>query len=673
MVEEEVSLCEAIRQEREAKPKRQITIDFFNENLSSLPNQETKEVAEQFEKNILKNFIKSSDVPWLNAYKKQELNNFIRFLFYLFEDNQIQETIAFTQTLSWIKKLIDNCQKNENFVFEASPAHPNIYYVKLNHKKYQSKIRVKLILYKADFNNDYKDKTSQKTYLDELVEEEGQKIFFISAYQSASKGLNPIIKSRNGEDKDFDSLVLLMDSYYTVMKRQNKKSNDSEKSTTLYHFALMKSIVNVSDSNLEIKDFNKYLNQPEALAFREQQHQILLGKAILQAIGRSERRDFPNQMVKIFINEETRKNLVNFYRYLNREEPKEIRKLSVNNHKVYLKVQEEENKRAINHYENHVYDEIDAYFAFQNFRDKMLNDIENFHQNKKAFAITKAWEALRDPVVFKEPETYLEELRKSKLFPDNFIESLFYHKSEQSKFTPYLKLEEEDGKKFLIISDSIHGDTIYSYQNRLYPESLKANSGGYDLEGNEISLLDPKTDSIYKLYNQLLPEPEIFNTYIPRRDFFYDVLYPSLAENFVARWIRDIIFEGKDWKAIKTFYGFERLLDFKKYNKLYERFDLYYIKGNTLLCIDVKAWSKTSGNRLSKETVEKSKDKLNIIVSDYPEFSNVRGLLLNLHARQEKDNQYPPMLYSGNLIYFDNHNFPVESDTLRNFLFQKEK
>lgn len=50
MVEEEVSLCEAIRQEREAKPKRQITIDFFNENLSSLPNQETKEVAEQFEK-----------------------------------------------------------------------------------------------------------------------------------------------------------------------------------------------------------------------------------------------------------------------------------------------------------------------------------------------------------------------------------------------------------------------------------------------------------------------------------------------------------------------------------------------------------------------------------------------------------------------------------------------
>ncbi|MBX9257914.1 hypothetical protein H1Q63_28990 [Desmonostoc muscorum CCALA 125] len=676
MVEEEVLLCEEIRNQREGK--RQITVNFFNENLSSFPNNETQELVDKFEKTILKEFIDNDD-NWLSTYKIQEINNFIRLLFYLFEDDSIQETIAFTQTLRWIKRLIHYCEIDHraNFVFKKSPDHPNIYYVNVNHKKYQSNIRIKLILYEASFNRDYCDQTTRKTYLDELVEEKDQKIFFISAYQSAAKGLNPIIKNHNGDEKDFDSLVLLMDSYYTVMKPSMKpslkKSTDAEKSTILYHFALMKSIVNLGESNLEIKDFNKYLSQPEAGAFRDQQHQILLGKEILQAIGRSERRDFPNQVVKIFINEETRKNLVNFYRYLEREEPNEIRKFSVNNHKVYLSVQEEEKKRAINDYEEHVYDEMGAYQNFQSFREKMLDEIDKFHHNQNTFDIRKAWDMLRHPVVFKEPDTYLKKLRDSGLFPDEFIKSLFYHKTEQSKFTPYLASVEEDSKKFQIISDSINGEKIYPYDKRLYPEYLKTNVRGYDLEGNEIGSLDPSSDSIYKQYNKLIPKPEIFNTYIPRPHFFYDVLYPSLTENFTECWIQDEIFNGKEWKAIKVIYGFERLLDFKKYNKLYERFDLYYIKESALFCIDVKAWSIASGNRLSKQTLEKTQNKLNAIVSDYPEFNNVKGLLLNLHANKEKNQQHSPTLFSGNLIYFDDHKFPVQSNILKYFLFQKVK
>ncbi|MFB2971858.1 hypothetical protein ACE1CD_23085 [Aerosakkonema sp. BLCC-F183] len=190
MVEEEVLLCEEIREQREAK--RQITANFFKENLSSFPNNQTKEVAERFEKTIFKEFIDSlkNDGTWFGIYKIQEIKNFIRFLFYLFEDDSIQETIAFTQTLRWIEKLLHYCKAihNHNFVFEGSPEHPNIYYIKLNHKKYESNIRIKLILYKASFNRLYFDKTTQKTYLDELLEEEGQKIFFISAYESASKG-----------------------------------------------------------------------------------------------------------------------------------------------------------------------------------------------------------------------------------------------------------------------------------------------------------------------------------------------------------------------------------------------------------------------------------------------------------------------------------------------------
>lgn len=675
MGDEEIQLCEQIRHHRQAR--RQVTASFFNGHLPSFPNIETQEVVERVEKLVLKDFIASfnREEIWFGVHKIQELQNFIRFLFYLFEDDSIQETIAFTQTLRWIKDLIrySELRHVEYFKIEKSSEHPNISYVRVNHKKYHSNICIKLILYESRFNSLYYDKGVQRTYLDELVEEEGQKIFFISAYQSASKGLNPIIKTKNGDQKDFDSLALLMDSYYTVMGPVLSKSKDFGYSVTLYHFALMKSIVHLGDSNLEIKDFNKYLSQPEAVAFQEQQHQILLGKGILQAIGRTERRDFPNQVVKIFINEETRKNLVNFFRYLNREEPNEIRKLSVNNYQVYLSVQDEEAKRTIQDYDEHIFDEIDAYLALQKFRGKMLDEIETFHQDKNAFAITTAWDALRDPIVFQDPATYLDKLKRSGLFPADFMESLFYHKLKQPDFTPHLALVEEDGKKIWIISDSVNGEKPYPYQKRLYPDYLKTNTRGHDLEGNEVASVNPSTGAIHRMYKKLLPQPEIFDSYIPRPQFFYDVLYPSLTENFTECWIQDVIFNGKDWNAIKSIYGFEPLSDSRKYNKLYERFDLYYIRGSTLFCIDVKAWSLASGNRLSKKTLEKTQRKLDGIQSDYPEFSEVRGLLLNLHAPQEKNHQYSPTLFSGNLIYFDDYHFPVESNILREFLFHKEK
>lgn len=684
MTESEISTCEEIRKYRQQR--RTITVDFFSQNLEFFPNDKTQEIVSRFKELFLEDFIcylkEEQNISWLNKYKRQELFKFICFLFYLFEADDIQETIAFTQSLRWIKKLLEYCSSinHANFIFTKSEEHQNIYYVEIKHKKYQSNIQIKLIVYEASFNKNYSNQNIQKTYLDELVEEEKQKIFFISAYQSASKGLNPIIKNINGIEKDFDSLVLLMDSFYTVIQSLPKKSKDKKeveelnKSTTLYHFTLMKSIVNIGDSYLAIKDFNQYLNTPEASKFRAEQHQILLGKGTLQAIGRSERRDFLNQVIKIFINNETRENLVRFYNYLRENEPNEIRKLSVNNYAVYLSVLEESKKRAIKNYDDHIYDEVDAEIAFQEFKTTMLEEIELFHQNKNTFDVKKAWDGLRDPIVFKNPTQYLENLRNLKLFPDEFIDSLFYYNREQPEFTPYLAWIEEN--RCNIISDDLNGDRPYTYQKRLYPQEIKVNSQGYDLEGNEIELLNASTKSIGRLYNDLIPQPEIFDTYIPRPSFFYDVLYPSLTENFVERWIKDVIFNGKDWKAIETSYGFKQWLDFEKYPQLYELFDLYYVRNNTLFCIDVKAWSRASGNRLSQETLTKTKKKLKRITTKYSEFTTVKGLLLNLWTKTktpkpDKDKNFP--LYSGNLIYFDPNNCPVESSVLRDFLLKNNK
>ncbi|MGC4098979.1 MAG: hypothetical protein QM706_17860 [Nitrospira sp.] len=397
-----------------------------------------------------------------------------------------------------------------------------------------------------------------------------------------------------------------MDSYYTVMGPALYKARDLGKEVTAFHFSLMKSIVHLGDLKLEVKDFNQYLSQPESQEFQEQQHKILLGKGILQAIGRTERRDYPGQVIKIFINEESRSNLVNFYRYLEKNELNELRKLSVNNHAVYLSVQDDEKQRTIPNYDEHAYDEVEAYFVFQSFREQMLDKISALHENQAASAITQTWNALRDPLAFSNPERYLEKLRASRLFSDEFLGSLFYVNTSQQQFTPYLATVSQSEKKFQILSDSTNGEKVYQYLSRLFPEYLRGYSKGYDLEGNEVVSPNTTTELIYKQYKQLIPDPEIFTRYIPRPQFFYDVLYPSLAENFAERWIHNIIFGGRDWIEIKSKYGFEPMQDFAKYHRLYELFDLFYIRGAILYCIDVKAWSQVSGNCLSKKTLDKN-------------------------------------------------------------------
>jgi hypothetical protein len=250
---------------------------------------------------------------------------------------------------------------------------------------------------------------------------------------------------------------------------------------------------------------------------------------------------------------------------------------------------------------------------------------------------------------------------------------LFYNNTKQGELTPYLASEEYLGNKCKIISDSINGESPYMYASRLYPEYFKVNTRlGSDSDDSNVPAPDPSTISIYKLYNELLPDPDVFDVFVPRPNFFYDVLYPSLSENFVERWIQRVIFRGRDWSRIKTDYGYQRLTNLKKYNQLYERFDLYYVKDKTLFCIDVKAWSREAGDRLSKKTLEKTENKIGLIASAYPEFTEVRALLLNLHSEKEKNQQYSSSLYSGNLIYFDDYYFPVASNILRDFLFPKD-
>ncbi len=672
MDERELKLSEDIREKRLLC--RNITTQFFDKNIESFPNQLTKEIVLRFEKSILNDFAKQELQNKFSSYKEQELQNFIRFLFYLFEDDEINDSIAFTQTLGWIKKLLRywKGKKNSNFKIEESSEHPEIFFIQINHKRYCSNYKIKLILYDASFNSNYYKK-EEKHYSQELKQKEGQKIFFISAYQSAAKGLNPVIKIGDDDsklEKDFDLLVLLMDSYYSPMKLSSK-SKDKDSGTTKIHLALMKNIVSKSSIEMKIKDFNKYLKTSDAKNFQSLQHLILLGKMNLQTIGRSERRNYPQQVIKIFINEETRKNLTNFYHYIKNNEPEEIRKFSVNNHAVYKAVMEDESKRLIPNYPNHIYNEINAFSIFDLERKKLLAEINAFHKDKRKSQVIEKWDNLRDPIVFSSPALYIERLKTSKKYALDFADSLFFINENSISFNYHLGVEKENNKLYQIISDSKNGERPYKFMDLLSPGFLKMGTSGYDLKGDKIESFDTDSAKIIKLFRQLVPNPEIFETYLPRPDFFFDVLYPSLTEHFTERWIAQTHFNGMNWSNIKRYYGFTQIDNFKPYHKLYEKFDLFYEKEDILYCIDVKAWSLNSDMRLSEKLIQKAQLKLEKIILDYPKFKEIKGLLLNLQASKEKIDKHSNNLFSGNLIHFDDNHLPVESSILNQFLFNK--
>lgn len=673
MNKRELKLSEDIRTRRLSY--RNITTQFFDNDIESFPNNLTKDVALRFEKTILKDFVVQENKSQFSQYKKQELQNFIRFLFYLFEDDDINDSIAFTQTLGWVRKLLKfwkGAKKSTNFKIEESSEHPGIFFIQISHKRYCSSHKIKLILYDAQFNNKYYEK-AEKHYAKELQQKEGEKIFFLSAYQSAAKGLNPVIKigGKDSElEKDFDLLVLLMDSYYSPMKISSKSKN-KDFGTAKVHFTLMKSVVSQSSSQMKIRDFNTYLNTPDATGFKNLQHLILLGKTKLQTIGRSERRNYPQQVIKIFINEETRKNLVNFYQYIENNEPDEIRKFSVNNYAVYKTITKDESKRIIPNYENHVYEEIDAFHIFDKERKKLLSEISTFHQDQRKYQVVKAWDSLRNPIAFSSPSAYMEKLAKSVFYDKDFANSLFYIKKDSSAFSPYLGSESENGKTYQIISDNKNGNLFYRFKNLLCPDFLKVGISGYDLKGDKIDNFDTDSVKIIKLFRQLVPNPEIFETYIPRPDFFFDILYPSLTEFFTERWIVQTYFKGMNWSNIKRYYHFTQIDNFRHYHKLYEKFDLFYEKESVLFCIDVKAWSRYSDKRLSKDLIRNAQLKLEKIALDYPEFTEIKGLLLNLQTSKEKYIKHSKNLFSGSLIHFDDNHLPVESSILDKFLFNK--
>ena len=83
----------------------------------------------------------------------------------------------------------------------------------------------------------------------------------------------------------------------------------------------------------------------------------------------------------------------------------------------------------------------------------MLEEIRLFHEGKNTMnKIRETWDLLRDSKVFKKPTKYLEKLRNSKLFPTDFIESLFFSSPKDLVFTPHLATTECEGKKLQIIS-----------------------------------------------------------------------------------------------------------------------------------------------------------------------------------------------------------------------------
>ncbi|WP_163006574.1 hypothetical protein, partial [Pseudomonas viridiflava] len=107
------------------------------------------------------------------------------------------------------------------------------------------------------------------------------RICLISAYGSAGTGLNLFVERENSFHQDFDRLVLVNTPFYSAIREKDTGLN-----TVKNHILLLKHIASGATEAIRLADFDANLMQPKNRRILNQEHDLAVLKAIIQAVGR---------------------------------------------------------------------------------------------------------------------------------------------------------------------------------------------------------------------------------------------------------------------------------------------------------------------------------------------------------------------------------------------------
>lgn len=445
-------------------------------------------------------------------------------------------------------------------------------------KPFAGKAKIRVILFSSQL--------AREVDIDEYLRVDADtRICLISAYGSAGTGLNLFVERASDKfHQDFDRLVLVNTPFYSAIR-----GKDTGLNTVKNHILLLKHISSGEREAVRLAQFDANLMQPKNRRILNHEHDLAVLKAIIQAVGRVERRD-SHLHTEIFLPADVIDDLVVRYSRLRREgNDLLINSLSLLNHKLMqFCLQQAESRCFANDEEREQFTAsvvaaasgIEDFFNGA-FRSKVLKSAREGNRDAMAFN-----ELLRSPESITAPGKYLNRLLGSAL-----AKTSGYYREVIGTF--YLPRQVTDqitvcttSQSACHLSDLMHGQAVYQPGKWLVPDYVRTDGKEYDSAPGIINLACNMAGDGIDVH---LPNPAL----IP-------LLKGNVGEFIFSKILSTLRIKPLNLDQLINLLGPE----------VYERYDIFVHTGETLLCIDVKRWSGTLDNQpLSLKTLHQAEQK----------------------------------------------------------------
>ncbi|MBK4991962.1 hypothetical protein IAE39_000136 [Pseudomonas sp. S37] len=445
-------------------------------------------------------------------------------------------------------------------------------------KPFEGRTKIRVILFSAQLAKDV-------NIDDYLKVEADTRICLISSYGSAGTGLNLFVeRAADGFHHDFDRLVLVNTPFYSAIREKDTGLN-----TVKNHILLLKHISSGESEAVRLSQFDSNLMQPKNRRILNLEHDLAVLKAIIQAVGRVERRD-THLRTEIFLPSDVIDDLVVRYSRLRREgNDLLINSLSLLNHRLMqFCLQQAESRCFATEEERDQFTskvaadavDIDNFFKGA-FRSKILRSAREGNRDAMRFN-----EMLRSPESITAPDSYVRKLLASPL-----VKASAYYQEIISAF--YLPRTVTDHvttcttpDSFHHLSDLLHGQAVYQPGKWLVPDYIRNDGDDRDPGTGIVNLACSMASEGIDVH---LPNP---------------ALIPLLKGN-VGEFIFSSVLTALGIKPLSL----DELVELLG-PAVYESYDIFIRVDDTIICIDVKRWSGgLDSEELSLKTLRRAETK----------------------------------------------------------------
>ncbi len=438
--------------------------------------------------------------------------------------------------------------------------------------------KIRVILFSAQL--------AREVNIDEYLKVDADtRICLISSYGSAGTGLNLFVeRAEDGFHQDFDRLVLVNTPFYSSIREKDTGLN-----TVKNHILLLKHIASGGSEAVRLSQFDSNLMQPKNRRILNQEHDLAVLKAIIQAVGRVERRD-THLHSEIFLPSDVINDLVVRYSRLRREgNDLLINSLSLLNHKLMQFCLSQAESRCFGTEDEREQftaqvaadaDDIDRFFNGA-FRSKILRSAREGDREAMAFN-----EMLRSPESITAPEKYVRRLLASPLvkasgYYQEIINAFYLPRAVTDRVTICTTVESHND-----LSDLLHGQAVYQPGKWLVPDYVR--NDGDDRESGT-GIINMACNMTSEGIDVHLPNPAL----IP-------LLKGNVGEFIFARVLAALEITPLDLNQLIDCLG----------PAVYESYDIFVRVQDTLICIDVKRWSGSlDSHQLSLKTLRRAEAK----------------------------------------------------------------